>query len=292
MAKKYHYSFSQKALFYLTYFWYKLILPLEMKKPRWKFWIYEVLYTLNKFIRYDSSYPYPFRDSVIETRWGAFKVRPGTSDAANVSPAFERRDVNYLIRLLKKLTGEDKKVLFLDVGGDIGTYSVLAGGLFPADQVKIFCFEPIPESYNLILDNLKRNGLTGKVQPVQSALFSEDGRSVDIEYNVNAPGSSTMKDGRAAVSKKVKVSTQRLDTLLGKEVKNYDAVVFKIDVEGVEREVLEGSTSILKSGKEVYIMLEDFVNPAILDYLESEGLQFLTKRTDYNSWWYLERERK
>lgn len=292
MGNKYQYKLSQKILFYLAYFWYKLILPLEMKSPRWKFWLYEIIYTLNKFIRYESSYPYPFGESVMKTRWGSFKIRAKTSDAANVSPAFERRDVNFLIRLLKKLVAEQKKVLFLDIGGDIGTYSVLVGRLFPAGQVKAVCFEPVPESYKLIGENLELNQLTGKVDVVQAALFSLDGQSVDIEYNVNAPGSSTMKNSKADGTKKVTVITKRLDTLLGKTAEPYDAVVFKIDVEGVEKEVLQGSTSILNSGKDVYIMIEDFVNPTVIDYLEEENISFLTKRTDYNSWWTLKKGRK
>ena len=67
----------------------------------------------------------------------------------------------------------------------------------------------------------------------------------------------------------------------------YDAIVFKIDVEGVEEDVLEGARNVLSSGQEVYLMVEDFVNPQIVSYLEGLGAGFIRKLTPYNSWWKL-----
>ena len=61
--------------------------------------------------------------------------------------------------------------------------------------------------------------------------------------------------------------------------------LLKIDVEGVEREVLLGAENVINSGKEVYVMLEDFINPEIISFMEQNGWSFLTKVTSYNSWW-------
>src|SRR4030042_6310502 len=103
MLKKYRYTFMDNLLFYCSYFYYKLILPLEVKKPRFKLWLYEWHYSLAKFINYQMNVPWKYTIDTIQTRFGTFKIRTNTSDAANVSPAFERRDQNYLVRTINEL---------------------------------------------------------------------------------------------------------------------------------------------------------------------------------------------
>jgi hypothetical protein len=45
-----------------------------------------------------------------------------------------------------------------------------------------------------------------------------------------------------------------------------DTLIFKIDIEGVEEEVLGGTERILNSGKDIHLLIEDFVNPAIISF--------------------------
>ncbi len=284
----YRYTIFDKLVFYLSYFFYKLILPFEVRHPRGRMMIYELVYTLNKFIRYDSSYPYPYKDRMIQTRFGKFKIRPRTSDAANVSPAFERRDINHLIRLTRSLQAQAKKTTFLDVGGDIGTYSILMGNRFPG--LNITCFEPISQSIKLIKENLELNGLSERVQLMPYALGNIEGKEVEIALNVAAPGSSTATidekmslDERAFQIEKFKIRT--LDKNILPLLDGFDAVIMKIDVEGMEQAVLEGARSLLKSGKEIYIMVEDFIDKNIIEWLERSGARFEGKYTEYNSWW-------
>ncbi len=284
----YRYTFFQRLAFYFSYFWYKFILLFEVRRPRLKMLIYEIVYTLNKFIRYESSYPWPYQDRVIQTRFGKFNIRPGTSDAANVSPAFERRDVNHLLKLTGKLLAQDKKVVFLDVGGDIGTYSILMGNRFP--QLSIYCFEPIAPSVELIRTNLELNGLSDRVTVMPYALGNEEDKEVEIALNINAPGSSTasINEGMSADTDAFRIEKFRIKTLdknILPLLKDIDVVILKIDVEGMEQSVLEGTEKLLKSGKEVYIMLEDFIDKSIVDYMSGHDAGFLGKFSDYNSWW-------
>lgn len=286
----YRYSLIQRIAFYISYFFYKLILPFEVKRPRLKMLWYELLYTLHKFIRYDSSYPFPYPEDQIWTRFGKFKVRRKTSDAANVSPAFERRDVNYLLRLAGSLSAKGKKAVFLDVGGDIGTYSILMGNRFSG--LDIYCFEPISQSIELIRENIALNSLVDRVRLMPYALGKTEGQEVEIALNVWAPGSSTAAidekmagDAEAYAIEKFKIRT--LDKNILPLLQEHDAVIIKIDVEGMEQSVLEGGQQLLKSGKLIYIMVEDFIDRSVVAYLESQGARFLGKFTDYNSWWVL-----
>lgn len=298
MKTGFRYSLLQKTLFILSYFFYKLILPLETARPRWKLWVYEWIYSLKNLLdrlkgnRFPPSYLYPFRETVIRTRFGEYRVRPRTSDAANVSPAFERRDVNALLRLLDRLRRRDQKVLFLDIGADLGTYSVTVAGLHPS--VTVWCFEPIPDSVRLLRENLRRNALENRVRVFPCALSDRNGVAV-IRCVPSMPGSSSAASGnrnKALPQKEIRIHTRTLDSLAVRLAASYDAVVMKIDVEGMERKVLAGARKILKSGRAVYLLVEDFVQPAIISWLVKAGAEFLGKFTDYNSWWALGARKK
>ncbi len=286
MQKKYRYTFFDNLSFYFSYLFYKCILPLEVKKPRWKLWWYEWLYSLAKVSDYTRNIPWRYSIDRITTRFGTFKIRINTSDAANVSPAFERRDQNYLLAVINKLCKQNKKVLFLDIGGDLGSYSVLVGNRFKNESVQIKCFEPVKESCDLIKENAALNGIEDAIEIFQVALLNEDNPEARITLDVGTPGSSTMKNSSSENIKEIVIRTNKLDTLLADTIAGYDVIVCKIDVEGVEREVLLGAENVINSGKEVYVMLEDFINPDIITFMEQNGWSFLAKTTSYNSWWY------
>ncbi len=253
-------------------------------------WWYEFKYTIAKFKDYNKSIPWRYSQSKIRTKFGLFKIRADTSDAANVSTAFERRDINYLLRLIKKFIKTGKKVLFLDIGADLGGYSVIVANRFAKDPVRIKCFEPVEESCSLIRENLAINGIEDNVELYPVALLNEKKEQAEIMLDTITPGSSSMTGEGEAENKTVIIRTEKLDDVIGGEISEYDAIVFKIDVEGVEKEVLLGSQGILNSGKDIYAMVEDFVNPEIIMYLEKNGFNFMTKVTSYNSWWYYNNE--
>lgn len=279
--KKFAFKHSSKLAFYWSYFWYKLIIPLEVKSPRFLMWFYELAYTVNKFRDYEYCMPWTFSKDVIFTRFGTFKVRRNTADAANVSPAFERRDLNHLFSLIGRLEKTGKHVLFLDVGGDIGTYSIAVANRFESKHISIVCFEPIPDSCDLIQDNIERNQLAGRIELMEVALMDEQQDNLRICLNALAPGSSSVKgDGEGVL-----VKANRLDNLLAERIGDFDAMVLKIDVEGVEESVLRGASALLEHGIETHLMVEDFIDRSIVGYLEGHGWLFQEKLTEYNSWW-------
>ncbi len=70
-----------------------------------------------------------------------------------------------------RLTPDAKIKTVLDIGANIGTFSVLAAITFP--QAKIYCFEPSASTYALLKHNLKVNGVNSQVDATQVAVFSE-----------------------------------------------------------------------------------------------------------------------
>lgn len=279
---KFSYTLRDKFLFFLSYLFYKFIVPFEVKRPRIKMFIYEMIYSFYKLIDYKKNLPYFFKDNLIVTKFGKFKIRSKTADAASVSPAYERRDVNFLIKKIDEKIKENKKVLFCDIGADIGYYSILIGNKFKR-KIKIFSFEPLKESFELLKENININNLSDTIVPLNFALSDSEGEFY-INVNILSPGDSSLIysfDNGV----KIKVKTKKLDDILGDYVREFDTVFAKIDVEGFEEKVLSGAKKFLENSKELILLIEDFINPEIINYLEKNNFKFLCKLTTYNSFW-------
>ena len=285
MMRKFNYGVLQKWAFYTSYLTYKLLLPFELRAPRAGFLFYELRYTLSKFIDRTACLPWNSGPRKVTTRFGTFAVRPNTADASTVSPAFERRDLNHLFKLLTRLTDEGKRVLFLDIGANIGTYAVAVANRFRRKNVDIICYEPVPESFQLLQENIQTNQAEARAQLIKAALMESAQENLSIGMNAIAPGSS----GITGKGEKVIVRAVRLDDSLEQQDR-YDAIILKVDVEGSEQKVLEGGRNLLRSDLEVHLMAEDFIDRSIITYLEKSGWTFAGKFTEYNSWWYRKHE--
>ena len=134
-------------------------------------------------------------------------------------------DMGFLLHTLRD------KDFFIDIGANIGSYTVLASSAIGAKTV---CFEPVPSTYKRLMDNIKINNIGNKVESFNLALgnstgemyFSSDQNCMNhiIAHNENN-------------SNKITVNVSTLD----KELKR-DPFLIKIDVEGYELPVLEGGT--------------------------------------------------
>jgi FkbM family methyltransferase len=145
-------------------------------------------------------------------------------------------------RVLRRLIGEAGT--FIDVGANVGFYSVLAHLVKPG--IDTLSFEPLAHIRDACSELHAANGapLCGIHQ---LALSDTDGEAVIYEpehdHDVGASSASTLvSDGwQARKSPKTSVvKTARLDTLLeGRELRG--PVAMKIDVEGFETAVLRGA---------------------------------------------------
>jgi FkbM family methyltransferase len=150
-----------------------------------------------------------------------------------------------------------KDSTFFDVGGGIGTYSVFVARLTSGP---IHTFEPVEENITTINCNLHANSVDSRVRLNRIALSNKEGFG------------HMKKDAHLFCSRLSDVSMQsyddsiRVTTLdaycLEEKVDHID--VLKIDVEGHEREVIEGARGLLRDKKidviilEVYSELDDF----------------------------------
>ncbi len=184
--------------FYLFYVLRKLFLPLtfEVKKPVIKLWIYELIYSFLKLFRYSYNYKWPFKENVIITKFGKFKIRRNTADAAVVSPVYERFDLDFALDVIDKCLKRKFRVLVLDVGADIGTFGISVCNAFSpcfSNFLKIVFFEPVESSFKLLEENIRLNDCK-KISEVFNFALGNENRKITIGFDVRQPGSSSILD--------------------------------------------------------------------------------------------------
>jgi FkbM family methyltransferase len=148
--------------------------------------------------------------------------------------------------------------LFLDIGANVGSYTILASKVCGAHSI---AFEPDPVTVRALRHNLALNAVEDRVRVEQVALGAHSG---EIPFTV---GLDTMNRVAAAGDQKSQVVTvKRLDDI--PEVES--AVLAKLDVEGFEDEVMKGGMSILSSPKLLAIQCESH-GPTMTHALVSHG---------------------
>lgn len=271
------YPLHQRTRFVFSYALAKLAVLWEVRKPKLSFFMYEMLYSMVNALRLLRPTLKPRLYSgpdLIDTIYGKFRVRAGTHDAAIVSPAFERRDREYLDRILGRALSRSNDVYFLDIGANIGAFSVSVAREFP--RLKVCAFEPAPANLTLLEENLRLNGL--KNVTIFPFALSDRRGSAKLDFQSALPGDSRLGNGS------VTIETRRLEEILP-DISMTATVVIKIDVEGHEPQVLNGIGDCLR-GRPVYLMIEDMFDSSNLYVrLQAMGFHFVAKLSPYNSWW-------
>lgn len=170
--------------------------------------------------------------------------------------------------LLKNLKADS---CFVDVGANIGVYSLLASSKITSG--KIFAFEVSDAPLINLYENIALNKLDGKVQVVERLVSDKNGHEQFIEESISEIshiGNTSERDkGRIC-------SSVKLDSFLKiNEVKKVDLV--KIDVEGAEFKVLKGLRRFLQDGKVKFVLIEINKNVSNYGSSPSEVFTFLNK---------------
>ena len=123
--------------------------------------------------------------------------------------------------------------LFLDVGANVGTYTVLAAGVRGANTL---AFEPDPNTLQHLKRNIGINRLEDRVQVYECALGGVHGGAAFTVGLDTVNRIATAGDGKTRT-----VRMERLDDI----VSDGTPAMMKIDVEGAELGVLSGAEKVL-----------------------------------------------
>jgi len=125
--------------------------------------------------------------------------------------------------------------LFLDVGANIGSYTLLASGVCKARTI---AFEPDPQTMALLRRNIDLNGLDGRVLLEQTAVGAEDG---EVEFTTGLDTCNHVTKGNEGRTQRVAMLT--LDRVAGLT----PPIMIKVDVEGYEADVFRGARAVVDS---------------------------------------------
>ena len=149
--------------------------------------------------------------------------------------------------------------LVFDVGANIGQYAKLLREL--GYSGRIVSFEPLSSAYSQLKAVSKKEPLW-EIAP-QTAIGNQEGEiTINIAGNSQSSSALPMLDAHlesapeSAYSGSETVKLSRLDTIAKDYIKSETKSIFlKIDVQGLEKQVLEGATAILPLVKGIKLEL-------------------------------------
>ena len=141
--------------------------------------------------------------------------------------------------------------MILDVGANLGWYSLLLGKRYP--EARIHAFEPEPRNLALLRENVERNGM-GNVDVHAMAVAESPGTMKLYPYAEKNMGRHSLLPINNEEA--VEVRTVSLDAFLDERGIAPEEVSFvKVDIEGYETPALRGATRLLAAGP---VILSEF----------------------------------
>ncbi len=189
---------------------------------------------------------------------------------------YDYDDMNFLLRYLR---AEDS---FLDIGANIGVYTLLAASKIHSGS--IYSFEALPKNYTRLQENIEFN----QFKHVKTYAIAVSNQTGTVALNL-AEGDSMPFITHSATDTTITVPTDTLDNLLQNQ-SLANLTLAKMDIEGAEILALKGALSLLKQQRPYVWILE--VNDTVshfghqkqdlVDFLNSYGYNLYHYSADTN----------
>lgn len=157
----------------------------------------------------------------------------------------------------KILSGEARFIF--DVGANRGDTAIKYSTLF--DQAKVYAFEPFPETFEKLLNNIKDYE---KIVPGQYAIADKKGQAV-LFSNFNEDTNSLLPSDKIGLSSdqqvknksSITVQTETIDSFCrNNNIQQID--ILKMDIQGSELAALKGAVDLLEKRKIKLIYTETY----------------------------------
>ncbi len=158
---------------------------------------------------------------------------------------------------------------FLDVGANIGTYTLVLAACEP--KLKVTAFEPNPKAYGLLRANVRLNGLSS-VTCEQAAVSDHEG--VAVLYLCASDMSASLEPDFETTTARDTVTLTSLDSYLAL----HDLpgpLLLKVDVEGHESVFFRGALQVLeKRAPDIICEITGPLDPDVSASLRERGYRF------------------
>jgi FkbM family methyltransferase len=162
------------------------------------------------------------------------------------------------------------KGVFYDIGANIGIYSLYHAARFPNI---VYAFEPSIFNLKLLAKNINLNKMTDRIVIISNPI-ADDSAISDFNLSSIAEGSahSTFKETWNQKGEKLEVNFSyktlgfKLDDLIENNYLPAPSIV-KIDVDGIEHLILQGSRALLAAPNLISVLVE--VHPEFIELSQS-----------------------
>lgn len=183
--------------------------------------------------------------------------------------SFEQTQLDGVLDYLDESPMEDDAV-FLDVGGNIGVYSILLRDYFG----EILAFEPNPVTYEVLKANLALAG-AGNATPVNKALSDTQGVvPIFVPQNGNLGWATLDETHHEIPVTRTDIECTTLDEFVASNgIDPRKIRLIKIDVEGHETSVIRGGENTLSESRPALLceVLSDSSGTDLLSHLKKLG---------------------
>ncbi len=185
----------------------------------------------------------------------------------------------YEVEVLEALAGElSASDLVVDVGANIGNHAL---SLARRCSVSVVAFEPGEEARRQLRENIALNKMEGHVEVRGRAMGARRGRGQLEEVSKGNLGGNRVIELKDREGSGFEIGTLDSEDFAGR------VALLKIDVEGMERDVLEGAMHLLKNDRPL-LCIEIFAEAygPISTWLRWQGYRIQRVFLEHHTFWF------
>lgn len=174
-----------------------------------------------------------------------------------------------------------KGMTILDIGGNIGYFSLMASRLVGPNG-KVYVFEPDPTNFMYLRKNIEINDISN-INLVKKCVSNKEGIIKLHHHPIYHSCHSIFKSSSKRSTKEIDVESIVLDKMFKNECSKISFI--KMDIEGAELNALKGMANLLKKNKVKYLLTE--YNSRILRSIGKNANDFIAELANYFSRYYV-----
>lgn len=182
---------------------------------------------------------------------------------------YEKEEINDVINLMSILKIDTSKGVAIDIGANIGNHTIIFSKIFGY----VFSFEPNPFTFQIL--NFNSQFLLN-VKTFNFGL-SDKNEKLELFEDISNYGASSAVYKKSE-SRSTTIEVRSLDSM---EENFSNLKLMKIDVEGMEYDVLRGAKNIIEKNKPIILFEQHMTD---FDENESNSIRFL-RDLDYEICW-------